>query len=157
MEKISAVYKIVNEVTGDFYIGSSVDVKRRWGQHRCPYVWKVNPNKKLYQDMHKFGIDKFKFEIVVSIMPECLKRVEQDCIELMNPTYNNYYATGVDFERYKDTLKKSHNEYYKKNMKACRKQLCNYNGEILTFCALEHRLYRAGIKNAVSEAKKYLI
>lgn len=28
MEKISAVYKIVNEVTGDFYIGSSVDVKR---------------------------------------------------------------------------------------------------------------------------------
>ena len=29
MTKISAVYKIVNEVTSDFYVGSSRDVKRR--------------------------------------------------------------------------------------------------------------------------------
>lgn len=36
MNKISAVYKIVNKVTGDFYIGSSKDVKRRWIQHKCP-------------------------------------------------------------------------------------------------------------------------
>lgn len=34
--KISGVYSIVNNVTGDFYIGSSVDVKRRWTAHRSP-------------------------------------------------------------------------------------------------------------------------
>lgn len=27
MEKVSAVYKIINAITGDFYIGSSKDVK----------------------------------------------------------------------------------------------------------------------------------
>lgn len=33
MTKISAVYKIVNEVTSDFYVGSSRDVKRRRREH----------------------------------------------------------------------------------------------------------------------------
>lgn len=36
-EKISAVYKIVNEVTGDFYIGSSKNVKNRWADHKKPF------------------------------------------------------------------------------------------------------------------------
>lgn len=43
MEKISAVYKIVNEVTGDSYIGSSRNVKRRWKDHKCPSTWKLHP------------------------------------------------------------------------------------------------------------------
>ena len=33
--KTSAVYKITNTITGDFYIGSSKDVKRRWAVHKC--------------------------------------------------------------------------------------------------------------------------
>ena len=32
-EKIIGVYKITNTITGDFYIGSSKDVKRRWKVH----------------------------------------------------------------------------------------------------------------------------
>ena len=31
--KVSAVYKIVNTVTKDFYIGSSKNVKKRWVEH----------------------------------------------------------------------------------------------------------------------------
>ena len=38
--KISAVYKITNTVTGDFYIGSSKDVKQRWKEHKWPSKWK---------------------------------------------------------------------------------------------------------------------
>ena len=45
MEKISAVYKITNKITGDFYIGSSKDVKIRWAHHKCKSTWKNNPNK----------------------------------------------------------------------------------------------------------------
>ena len=33
MNKISAVYKITNTITGDFYIGSSKNVKKRWTNH----------------------------------------------------------------------------------------------------------------------------
>lgn len=35
MNRISGVYKITNTVTGEFYIGSSKDVKTRWVKHKC--------------------------------------------------------------------------------------------------------------------------
>ena len=34
MNKISAVYKIINTITNDCYVGSSNDVKRRWTQQK---------------------------------------------------------------------------------------------------------------------------
>lgn len=34
MNKISAVYKITNTITNDFYIGSSKNVKVRWIDHK---------------------------------------------------------------------------------------------------------------------------
>ena len=40
MNKISAVYRIVNTVTNDFYIGSSKNVKKRWQSHKNPSNWK---------------------------------------------------------------------------------------------------------------------
>jgi len=30
----SGIYKIANKVTGDFYIGSAVDINKRWNQHK---------------------------------------------------------------------------------------------------------------------------
>ena len=63
MEKISAVYKIVNMVTGDFYVGSSKNVKKRWASHKWPSNWKLYPNNPLYQDMQKYGVDKFDFQL----------------------------------------------------------------------------------------------
>ena len=46
--KISAVYKIVNTVTNECYIGSSKDVIKRWREHKCPSTWKEHPNSPLY-------------------------------------------------------------------------------------------------------------
>lgn len=149
MGKISAVYKIVNTVTGEFYIGSSVDVMRRWMNHRCPSTWKFKPNRLLYQDMQEYGIDKFRFQILVPVMPEYLTQVEQELIELLKPTYNYRNSKGQDTEKVKASRKKAH--------KKCRSRLCEYNGETLTFCALSHRFERAGVEHPDLEAKKYLI
>lgn len=109
MNKISGVYKITNVITGDFYIGSSKDVKRRWTEHKCPSNWKQQPNNLLYIDFRKYGLDKFQFQILVSIIPEYLKKVEQDYIELMKPTYNNYNAKGLNIQRRKE-YKKAYNQ-----------------------------------------------
>ena len=49
MEKISAVYKILNEVTGDSYVGSSKDVNRRRKEHKIPSVWKRYSNNQKNQ------------------------------------------------------------------------------------------------------------
>ena len=43
MNKISGIYKITNIITGDFYIGSSKDVKKRWYKTYREYY--LNRNK----------------------------------------------------------------------------------------------------------------
>ena len=147
--KISGVYKITNTVTGDFYIGSSKDVKSRWASHKIPSTWKRYPNKQLYQDMRKYGLENFVFEILAEAEPEELKELEQQFIEKMHPTYNSNRANGWDFDKYKDYQKEFYKEY--------NNQLCSYNGEILTLCALSKRYQRAGIPHPQIEAKKYLL
>lgn len=149
MKKISAVYKIVNTVTGEFYVGSSRNVKQRWMDHKKPSMLKRNPNSKMYQDMQKYGVDKFRFQILAPVMPEYLTQVEQKFIETLQPSYNSHRANGWDVKRYEKSMKKAVNKY--------RKQLCSYNGETLTLGALSGRFHKAGIKHYILEAKKYLI
>ena len=112
-EIISAVYKITNTVTGDFYIGSSKNVKKRWADHKCPSTWNKCPNNPMYIDMKKYGTDKFVFEILEEVEIEKLKEKEQKFIETLKPTYNNRNANGLDVERCKETKKKANKEYQK--------------------------------------------
>ena len=100
--KICGIYRIINTITGDFYIGSSKDIKQRWAVHKCQSSWKRFPNNQMYQDMKKYGLDKFVFEILEEVEEEKLKEMEQQFIEALNPTYNNYNANGWDIERYKE-------------------------------------------------------
>ena len=144
MEKISAVYKITNTVTGDFYIGSSKNVKKRWAAHKWPSRWKQYPDNPLYKDMQKFGVNSFVFQVIEEVEPGSLKEKEQQFIETLNPAYNSCNANGLNIERKKETDK----EY--------KKQLCFYNGETLTLNALSIRFLRAGIPHPTIEAKKYI-
>ena len=164
--KISGVYKITNTITGDFYIGSSKDVKERWRSHKKPSTWNKQPNNPLYLDMQKYGVDKFAFEILAEVEENKLKEAEQQFIETLKPTYNNYRAKGLDVERYNEALRKANKKYQKteKGKKSHRKankqynnQLCSYNGETLTLHALSMRFMRQGISHPTQEAKKYLL
>ena len=154
MKKISGIYKITNTITGDFYIGSSKNVKQRWAVHKCQSTWKKCPNNPLYQDMRKYGVENFIFEMLEEVEPEYLKEIEQQFIETLKPIYNDRNANGFDFERRKeyrksDKGKESHRKY--------NNQLCFYNGETLTLDALSKRFARAGISHPNIEAKKYLL
>ena len=168
--KISGVYKIINTVTGDFYIGSSNNVKRRFAEHKCPSRWKRCKNNPMYLDMRNYGVDKFEFELLAEVEANKLKEAEQQFIETLKPTYNNYNANGRNIERRKEYnkeyQKEYHKEYYKSDKgkesqkKANNKyqnQLCFYNNETLTLDALSKRFWRAGIPHPTQEAKKYLL
>lgn len=160
MGKISGVYKITNTITGDFYIGSSKDVKKRWMSHKWPSALKKCPNNPMYQDFQRYGLDYFVFEILEEVESEKLKEAEQQFIEKLKPTYNSNRANGWDVKKYKKHIK----EYYQQNHKRRNEyqkeydnQLCIYKNEKLTLTALSTRFRRAGIKNPTLEAKKYLI
>ena len=117
MENISAVYKITNTITGDFYIGSSKDVKQRWANHKCKSTWNKCPNNPMYQDMIKYGLDNFEFEILAEVEVASLKETEQQFIETLKPTYNNRNANGLDIERQKEYNKKYNKKYNKEYKK----------------------------------------
>lgn len=164
--KISGVYKITNTITGDYYIGSSKNIKQRWAEHKCQSVWKRHPNNPLYLDFQKYGIDKFSFQILEEVEIEQLKKVEQQFIQILKPTYNQMNAKGLDAERLKKYQKQYHKEYEKtdkckeyrkKYKKQYENQLCLYEGETITLGVLRKRFWKKGITNPVIEAKKYLI
>ena len=85
--KISGVYKITNKITGDFYIGSSKNIERRWSTHKSPTRWKLRSGMKLYQAFIKYGLNNFTFDI--SEETTDLDNVEQYYIEQLDPSYNN--------------------------------------------------------------------
>ena len=156
--KICGIYKITNTATGDFYIGSSKNVKKRWTEHKRKSMWKQNPNKQLYQDMQKYGVDKFEFEVLEEAEIEELKEKEQQFIETLKPTYNSCNAKGWDVERRKEYKKEyEKSDKRKEYKKEYDNQLCCYNGETLTLHALSMRFKRKGIVHPTIEAKKYLL
>ena len=185
-EKISGVYKITNTVTGDFYIGSSKNIKKRWVQHKKPSTWKRYPNNPMYLDFQKYGVDSFDLQILEDVEIDYLKESEQKFIDKLQPTYNSNRANGWDVERRKEYQKKYDKKYYQQNRENKKKyyqqnrenkkkydkkyyqqnrenkkeyyqQFCSYNGETLKLCALATRFRRAGIKNPTLEAKKYIL
>ena len=170
-EIISGIYKITNTVTGDFYIGSSKDVKRRWSQHKRPSSWKRFSNNPMYLDMKNYGTDKFEFQVIEEVKSESLKEAEQKFIETLKPTYNNINANGLDIERYKEYQieyyqqnRENKKEYYQQNREKrieyqnkYHNQLCSYNGKTITINTLSARFRRAGIAHPTKEAKKYLL
>ena len=162
MEKISAVYKITNTITGDFYVGSSKNVKSRWVSHKCPSRWNKYKNNPMYLDMKKYGLDKFSFQILEEVEIDQLKETEQKFIEMLQPTYNRNRADGWDVERYKEYQEEyrktdKSKEYQKQYQLEYENQLCYYNGETLTLSTLRARVRKAGISHPVIEAKKYLL
>ena len=170
--KISGVYKIINNITGDFYIGSSKNIKQRWTCHKSPYKWEQKPGMKLYQAMIQYGRDNFTIEIIEET--NNLKEREQYWIGQLKPSYNTNKAyTGIEGRKElkrqcSKAWRKAHKDkrlaYYKTNRdkhlarnRAYNNRLCIYYGETLKFGALSCRFHRLGITNPAQEAKKYLI
>lgn len=170
-----AVYKIVNTITGDYYIGSSVNIKRRWREHRSLSVWKKCPNNQLYIDMQKYGRDKFIMEVIEQLSDtdtKTLRNREQYYIKQLQPVYNKNDAnTGIkanNKQQYQKQYRSQHTDErkqyrsqhadeIKQYYKQYYSQRCKYNGELLTLKALEIRFSKQGIEHPTLEAKKYLI
>ena len=56
------IYKITNTIDDKIYIGKTVNLEKRWYQHR-----RRKENKVLYKAFDKYGIKNFTFEEVISI------------------------------------------------------------------------------------------
>lgn len=87
---MEAIYKITNNITGQQYIGSTSDYKKRMQKWRD---WKNScSNGRICADFTKYGFDRFTFE-VIQMLPDDIDRKERERIEYEwihreNPYYN---------------------------------------------------------------------
>lgn len=84
------IYKIQNKITGQTYVGQSVDIERRWKQHKSLSTYKDAP---LYEDVRKLGWDKFSFGILEVCEEHELNAKEKYWIDLYNSFDDGYNQT----------------------------------------------------------------
>lgn len=83
------IYKITNKINNQIYIGSSVDVERRWRQHKEASINSADHHYDypLMKAFRQFGIDNFTFEVIETtdtwqnmIIHEHDWIVKEDCV-----------------------------------------------------------------------------
>ena len=69
----TGIYKITNLVNNKVYIGASKNIEKRWGAHR-------NGHSDLAKEFQTFGLDNFKFEVLLECPEDMLCQWERDMI-----------------------------------------------------------------------------
>ena len=64
---MQGVYKILNRKNGKFYIGSSVDIEKRFNSHRKKLIAGTHNNKHLQNAWNKYGEDSFEFFVLEEV------------------------------------------------------------------------------------------
>lgn len=78
---MKGVYKITNQVTGNFYIGSALKIHKRWHTHLALLMNNQHHCKKLQDDFNAHSYADFSFTILELCNQESLKEVEQKYLD----------------------------------------------------------------------------
>lgn len=91
-EHICGVYLVTNKINGKIYIGQSVDIERRWNQHRYG-----KGNIILANAIKKYGIDNFSFEILEQI--ECINLTKEQITDRLTIIEQEWFDKTKPFLR----------------------------------------------------------
>ena len=85
----SGVYQIINQTNGNYYIGSAVNLQRRWKDHLYRLRRGQHKNRYLQRAFKKYGEATFIFSILESIedSSQLISR-EQYYLDTLKPKYN---------------------------------------------------------------------
>lgn len=82
------VYKITNIITGDYYIGSSDNIEKRFLAHRYRLINNTHINCHLQHAWNKWGKQAFEFKVLLLCAAERKLSIEQGLLDLFKPAYN---------------------------------------------------------------------
>lgn len=98
----SGVYRWINKVNGDAYIGSATDLTRRLRDYfSSNFLFKeiLNNNSIMYRALLKYGYSKFTLEILEYCDKSSVIEKEQYYLDLLNPNYNICKTAGSSLGR----------------------------------------------------------
>jgi group I intron endonuclease len=90
MDKICGIYKIQSRIRSSrIYIGSSVDITRRWSTHLSELIKGSHHNSKVQNHCNKYGISDLVFSIILyGCKKEDLIFIEQIFLDIYKPWFN---------------------------------------------------------------------
>jgi len=132
------IYKIINKTTNKIYIGESLDILRRWEEHRNNLNNNKHHSYKLQQDWNTYGQDNFDFKIVSVLDESITNYIGKYICVIFEYVYINKYNTIENGYNVENTLQcvvnktKSITNNIEKDYGIC-KRYCNMykNGEII--------------------------
>lgn len=79
----SGIYCIENLINGKVYVGSSVNIKKRWNHHYAALNRGLHTNRYLQNAWRKYGSDSFLFYVLENVEANRLVEVEQRYLDNM--------------------------------------------------------------------------
>lgn len=93
----SGIYCITNKIDNKKYVGQSVDIKRRWHQHKIELNNNTHCNTHLQNAWNKYGENNFKFDILFKSNDiEEINKMERYYIRLYN-SIDQKYGYNIEF------------------------------------------------------------
>lgn len=98
----SGIYKITCITTGKMYVGSAVNLRQRWQNHRWRLRTNRHVNRHLQSAWNKHGEDAFAFEVIELILAPFLIEREQYYLDKLRPFdrgrgFNSYPTAGSPY------------------------------------------------------------
>jgi len=90
-EKKCGIYCIENTVTGQKYIGKSIDIEARWKGHKDKFKNKKHANPYFQNSHDKYGAENFKYSIIELCEKEKLTGREIFYVKEFNTKHPNGY------------------------------------------------------------------
>lgn len=111
--KIWSLYKITNKINHKVYIGQTVNISKRWHDHRKA-VLKNKPTQIVHHAMIKYGLENFEFEVIASC------RNQEDANEtetLLVDQYNSFVVNESGYNATHGGMNAPKSEEFKQMMR----------------------------------------
>lgn len=99
MHRGSGIYEIVNRSGGKRYVGSAVNLQRRWDEHRSLLARNRHHSPHLQSAWAKHGAEDFEFRVLVVCDRPMLLTYEQAALDALSPEYNVQRVAGSSLGR----------------------------------------------------------
>lgn len=112
------IYKIQSKINNKYYIGSSINITKRWKEHKYELINNRHSNSHLQNFVNKYGLDNLEFIVLEECSDKDLIIKEQNYLDKLENSFNiciSAKAPMYNRNHSEDTLKKMSASQSKEN------------------------------------------